>query len=136
MSFHETHPPCGRSALAGQATTTQCVKVASLRKVGYESLKEWLGDPNNVYVGRRGRIFIDKVIFHYPGSAYANPFPLSNHTLEESLELYKTHLEESGLDPSKLRGKVLGCFCAQERFPDGSPKCHAQILADLADIDR
>ena len=37
---------------------TQCIKVKELRKIGCPSLREWLANPNNLYVGRHGRIFI------------------------------------------------------------------------------
>ena len=113
-------------------TTTQCLKVASLRKETGDpniNLKTWMSNPQNVYVGRRGRIFIgsgdDKEIFHYPASKFANPYLLSEYTLEESLMLYKDYLKSSGLidQLEELRGKNLGCFC------DQCGKCHAKILA-------
>lgn len=51
---------------------TICVKVANLRKLGYSNLEEWMETPNNIYVGRRGRIFITengtRRVFVYPGS--------------------------------------------------------------------
>jgi hypothetical protein len=34
----------------------RCVKVANLRKHGYDSFKEWLDTPKNLYIGRSGRI--------------------------------------------------------------------------------
>ena len=49
-------------------TTVTCIKVSNLRKEGYSNLRDWLKYENNIYVGRHGRIFIDKVIFHYPAS--------------------------------------------------------------------
>jgi hypothetical protein len=41
--------------------TTQCLKVASLRKKYGDKnidLEKWMAMPNNLYTGRRGRIFI------------------------------------------------------------------------------
>lgn len=89
-------------------------------------------NPNNLYTGRHGRIFItengNKRIFHYPASKWANPYSLKDYTLEESIRLYKEHLVKSGLisQVSELKGKNLGCFCDQSEI------CHAQILAQLA----
>jgi len=115
-------------------TTTQCLKVASLRKeTGDETitLEKWLQNQNNVYVGRKGRIFIgsgaNKRIFHFKGSKFGNPYAVKKEqfSLEESLNLYDRHLRESGLfdEIEELRGKNLGCFCEQKG------PCHAKILA-------
>ena len=120
-------------------TTTQCVKVGNLRKETKDktiTLKTWMDDPDNVYVGRRGRIFIgtgeDKEIFHYKGSKYANPYKVGTkegeYTLEKSIKLYKKHLEEDGLQEKakkELKGKNLGCFCDQKGL------CHAKVLAEV-----
>ena len=111
--------------------STQCVKVSELRKKKYANLEEWMKDENNLYVGRRGRIFIheddEKRIFHYKGSKWQNPFKVGEYSLEESLKLYEKHLVESGLikDVKELKGKTLGCFCSQKG------DCHAKILAKL-----
>jgi len=119
-------------------TTTQCLKVSSLRK-DYDdpniNLEKWLNDPNNVYVGRPGRIFIgsgpSKRIFHYKGSKFSNPYKLSEYDLDTSLKKYKKHLTKQRLDSpgvlKDLRGKVLGCFCDQSE----GGRCHAQILASM-----
>lgn len=109
---------------------TQCIKVASLRKeFGDESitLKKWMEIPNNLYVGRRGRIFIDGKIFHYKESKWYNPYTLKEYSLEDSLKLYKKYIKTSGLydDLDELKGKTLGCFC------DQSGDCHAKVLVKL-----
>lgn len=118
------------------ATTTQCLKVSSLRKETQDpdiTLKTWMEDPNNVYVGRAGRIFIgkneDKKIFHYPGSRFKNPFVVGTkegqYSLEESLELYESYFYKCLVKHvEELRGKNLGCFCDQKY------DCHAKILAN------
>jgi len=121
-----------RMGVTTPTTTAICVKVANLRKHGYESLEDWIADPKNLYVGRRGRVWItkgeDKKIFHYPQSKWHNPFKVTKEmSVEKSLQKYKTHLHDSGLinQIDELRGLNLGCFCSQ----DGP--CHAQILVDL-----
>jgi len=119
-----------------EVTTTQCLKVSSLRKETGDpniTLETWMKNPKNVYVGRPGRIFIgtgpSKKIFHYKGSKFANPFVVGTkdyqYTLEDSLELYKQYLIKTKLvdQLEELRGKNLGCFCNQKG------DCHAKILA-------
>ena len=114
-------------------TKAICIKVDSLRKQGYENLEEWMKDPNHLYVGRRGRIFItdpetkERHIFHYKDSKWANPFKIDKeHTAEEVVGKYKEYLVESGLinEIQELKGKVLGCFCK-------SAPCHAHLLTEL-----
>ena len=113
----------------------RCVRVANLRKHGYASLREWLEQSDrNLYVGRSGRIFIDKQIFHYPGRLYPglkwkNPFKVGKdyHSLSHSIELYKQHLVDSGMlkEVGELaQYKELGCFC-----PEHAP-CHAKVLIE------
>ena len=116
---------------------TQCLKIGkpsgkelgTLRNVyGKDyNLRKWMGGADNLYVGRRGRIFIDKEIFHYPESKWNNPYPLSEYSLEESLELYRKHILSSELKNQlgELKGKTLGCFC------DQSGDCHAKLLKEL-----
>ena len=123
---------------SNKPTTTMCVKVDELRKKGYKALDDWMADPNNLYVGRKGRIWItedkEKRMFHYKQSKWANPYKVGKkpgeYPLEESLRLYKQHLTDSGLvdDINELDGLVLGCFCIQT----DKCLCHAQILAKMA----
>lgn len=118
--------------MTSTSTTTQCLKVGSLRKETGDpemTLEKWVKDPNNVYVGRHIRIFIgsgsNKRIFHLKGSKFGNPYTLKDYTLEESLRLYDEYLHSSGLinEIKELQGKNLGCFCDQRG------DCHAKILA-------
>ncbi len=129
--------------VVSKKTTTQCLKVASLRKETKDesiTLKKWMEEPNNVYVGRHGRIFIgtgdEKKIFHYEGSEFANPYKVGKkegeYTLKEAIDLYKVHLEDASLVEKarkELKGKNLGCFCDQKG------PCHAKVLADIANGD-
>lgn len=120
------------------STQHVCIKVSNLRKIGYDNLRDWLEDDNNVYVGRFGRIFITederdddgkliKKIFHYKGSKWANPFKVTKECpVEQVLELYESRLDTDidTSDMEELKGKNLGCFCNQDA------PCHAKILAD------
>lgn len=77
-----------------------CIKVANLRKLcGYDTnLESWLNDPNNIYCGRPGRIFItengEKKYFSYKGSKWANPYTLKQYHIDECLDLYKKYIME------------------------------------------
>ena len=105
-----------------------CVKVNNLRKIGYTDLRNWLSDENNLYVGRKGRIFIDGKIFHYKGSIFGNPYKLSEYSITESLEKYEKYIRENLMTELKsLRGKNLGCFC------DFDNRCHVDVLLILID---
>lgn len=114
-------------------TTVTCIKVSNLRKQGYSNLREWMNVENNIYVGRHGRIFIDKVIFHYPSSKWHNPYKLKDYKVNKSLILYVKYLFAKGLitDIEELRGKNLGCFCDHHKDKNNTPTCHAQVLADI-----
>ncbi len=106
-----------------------CIKVSHLRKIGYNSLDEWMKNSNNVYCGRHGRIFIHenggKRIFHFSKSEYANPFTVKKYGLEKCLELYEDYLNKTPLLIEKLKelkGKNLGCWCNPGNL------CHVDIL--------
>ena len=106
-------------------------KVAYIRPK-YKNLKEWTEDPNNVYIGRAGVVFIDKQRFPKKSSNFANPFKINKDgTREEVIEKYKIYitnkLKENVLLREELfnmKGKNLGCWCAPE-------PCHGNILLGL-----
>lgn len=117
-----------------------CVKAAALRPE-YDNLSEFLADPDNALVCRRGRIWITaadgtKKMFKWVGSPFANPFPVGSgdgrYTLEVSLAKYRAHLERLLQDSATLRAfrrlakkKKIGCFCNA-----GSP-CHRDVIIDV-----
>lgn len=126
--------------------TTICLKIANLRKVYKDediNLEKWMQDDNNLYIGRRGRIFIKQKdgsskIFHYPGSKWGNPYVVDDgkkkegkrnnkikYDMETSLKLYTERIVNSDLYDQlrELSGKKLGCFCDRE--------CHAKVLVEL-----
>lgn len=49
------------------------VRVTNLRP-RHKNLSEWMKDPNNVYIGRGGIVFIDNKRFPKHDSKWANPY--------------------------------------------------------------
>jgi len=76
-------------------------KVKFLRQNGYDNLKEWVSNPENIYIGRAGVVFVKsssengksekKERFPKKSSIFANPFKVGKDgTRDEVLELYET----------------------------------------------
>jgi hypothetical protein len=100
----------------------------------YNNLEEWMKDPNNVYIGRGGVVFIEKVRFPKQASRWCNNYKVGvgngKYTREEAIELYEKDLREMVKKPEvkaeflKLKGKTLGCWC----HPEG---CHGDVILKL-----
>ena len=109
------------------------VKVKYIRPK-YKNLKEWMEDPDNIYIGRKGVVFIDKKRFPENNSIFANPFKIGkNGTREDVIEQYETYIrnkiesnEYFKQELCNLEGKVLGCWCHPEQ-------CHGDVLLRLID---
>ncbi len=109
-------------------TTVVNCKVKYIRPT-FKDLKEWMDSPNNVYIGRKGVVFINGVRYPSNGSPFCNPF--KDGTLEERIEKYRVYIiEKLNKDKElvnelmKLKGKNLGCWCKPE-------KCHGDVLVEL-----
>lgn len=122
-----------------------------ITKCGYQDLVHWCSDANNVYVGRRGILIIDKKRYPEKDSIWANPYKVNTDSkikdgnLSEVLHKYWVYLDKMLTEnPSliqelkQLRGKRLGCWCVKQPFIDiNDPNnwiCHAQILAYFANV--
>ena len=97
------------------------------------TLKDWMDDDENVYIGRRGCILIDKRRFPEKNSEYANPYKVGKDgTLDEVLEKYEIYLRKKLEDDTfkvsflTLKGKRLGCWCKPN-------KCHGDIILKILD---
>lgn len=104
------------------------VKVKFIRPE-HQNLQEWMGDSNNLYIGRSGVVFINGERFPKSSSKWSNPFTIKAYgSREKVLELYKEYIikkiENKELDLEELKGKTLGCWCS----PMG---CHGDILLVL-----
>lgn len=130
------------------------VKVKFIRPEGYDNLREWCDDPRNVYIGRRGVVFIKGSRgkkYRYPprDSKWSNPFKMKKMPRGEAeaagreakrryerkerarvIREYEGYIREKILeDPDtyrlrELKGKNLGCWCAPE-------PCHGDVLMKL-----
>lgn len=116
------------------------VKCACLRPK-YNDLKEWCEDTNNVYIGRKGVVFVldpqTNTRSRYPktDSMWANPYKITDKTPRQYvLTKYREHMiarleSEPGLkhELANLRTKTLGCWCVPE-------PCHGHILQELMEM--
>ena len=104
------------------------VKVAFIRPK-YNDLKEWCANENNLYIGRRGVVFIDGVRYPPQDSDWANPFKITskddrNKVLIKYRKYILNKLRCNELDIADIYGKRLGCWCAPEQ-------CHGNVLLDI-----
>lgn len=117
-------------------TTIVNVQKKNIEKNGYNNLKEWCEDDNNVYIGRKGIVFINKERYPKENSLFHNPFKINkNIDRDEAILNYKIHLltslkenKELQNDFNKLRGKTLGCWCKPEQ-------CHGDTIIELLNTD-
>lgn len=108
------------------------VKINNIKPI-YKNLKEWIDDPNNVYIGRGRIVFIDGKRFPHYDSIWANPYKIDNDNDRNKViikyeqyireKIKKENLKEELL---KLKGKNLGCWC----YPE---PCHGDVLVKLID---
>lgn len=97
----------------------------------YENLYEWMQDKNNVYIGRKGPVFINGKRYPQKDNLFANPYKVGKETRDLVLQKYRIYIENKIINKPnvkselmKLKGKVLGCWCVPE-------KCHGHILLEL-----
>lgn len=100
----------------------------------YNNLKEWIDDKKNVYIGRKGVVFVDGKRFPEENSIFANPYKVGKDgTREVVIDKYKKYIEEKMKTDKTLvselkllKGKNLGCWC----YPE---KCHGNVLVELCE---
>lgn len=98
----------------------------------YNNLKEWVSNPQNVYVGRAGVVFVDKERFPKVASPFCNPYKVGKDgTLEEVVAKFRAYMvsrlnQEPVLVQQllALEGKRLGCWCKPN-------SCHGDVLLEL-----
>ena len=126
------------SSSCNSSCTTKVVNVkVSYIRPKYDDLKQWCEDRNNLYIGRRGIVFIKdesgtKKRFPSIDSPWANPFKLNKDSsnLDEVLVKYeeyiKNQISTGKVNLKELEGKNLGCWCKPS-------SCHGDILLKLLD---
>lgn len=113
--------PGGETGKPGELILGQTT-VIDLRGRDHAALQR---DPSVVYVGRASPRT------GWPGSSWANPFRAGNAVMDYVAYL-RTRPELLRRLP-ELRGKRLGCWCADWDGGPGEPCCHAIALARMAD---
>ena len=95
----------------------------------FKNLEEWINDPNNVYIGRPGIVFINGKRFPSKGSPFANPYKTG--TREENIKNYEIYIKNKLKNEPQLqqqlknlKGKNLGCWCKPEA-------CHGDVLLSI-----
>ena len=98
-------------------------------------------DGSNIYIGRKGVVFVDGSRYPKNDSIWANPFKISDkHDRDSVIEMYRKYIKKkirtgeiSKEEIEKLRGKNLGCWC---KNPGGKDiKCHGDVLVDILNSD-
>jgi len=141
--------------MAADATVVN-VKTEYIRPQGYNTLREWMKDPRNVYIGRKGIVLLPtesdptkKARYPPIDSKFANPFKIPKEVskiqkhdskvyhdlLDKILVEYESYLREkirvgtiTRSDIESLRGKRLGCWC---KVPGSEVKCHGDVLLKI-----
>lgn len=121
-----------------QTTTTVCNVMVKYIRPEYQNLKEWCEDPRNVYIGRKGVVFVDGERYPKKDSGWANPYKMDASkgvTREEVIEKYRLYITKRILlEPeleeqlSQLKGKRLGCWCKENAC---EVACHGDVLLSL-----
>ena len=106
------------------------VRVKNIRP-RYNNLNDWCNDQNNVYIGRKGVLILDKKRYPEKDSIWANPYKINkNNDRADVINKYEIYIREKLEDDYykeellKLRGKNLGCWCKPE-------SCHGDVLIKL-----
>jgi hypothetical protein len=106
----------------------------------YKDLKECLEDENNVYIGRKGIIFIDGKRYPSHNSIWANPYKVGKDgNLQDIINKYDKYIKEKiineNLDITELKDKNLYCWCVNNITRDCNDinnfVCHGQVLLKL-----
>jgi hypothetical protein len=109
------------------------VKVRYIRPK-FDNLEEWMNDEMNVYIGRKGAVFINGQRFPKHDSIWYNPYKVKDVGRSEALDMYKKYIIDRLINEqnmfnkfNQLKGKNLGCWCAPE-------PCHGDILVEIISL--
>lgn len=99
----------------------------------YNNLKEWCEDPNNIYIGRGGIVFVEidgQKVRYLPQSIWHNPYKIKEYG-DQTLQLFEQYIRNVPfLDRiEELRGKNLGCCGVDSDNPE--IRYHGHILIQI-----
>lgn len=110
------------------------VKVKYIRPE-FQNLQEWMQDPENLYIGRRGVVFIDGKRFPPADSPYHNPYKIGRDgDRQEVIQKYAGYLESHPELVEQARRdfvgkKRLGCWCKTDGLAEfENYVCHGDVL--------
>ena len=110
----------------------QTTKVINLSDPSVYSgtLQQWMENPKNVYIGKKGVVRIDGKRFPEMHSRWVNPFDgFSDNPLKDYEDRIKAQIDAKKIsidDLLALKGKTLGCYGPVDT-------CHGQVLLKLID---
>ena len=109
---------------------TKCVNIKYIRPK-YNNLKEWMENPNNVYIGRKEVVFINGKRFPEEDSIWFNPFRQTKFNNKKFIvNEYKKYIVEYIKNNNfedellKLKNKNLGYWSKPE-------ESHGKVLIEL-----
>ncbi len=128
-------------SIRAHKTSVSNVKVSYIRPK-YDNLENWIKDPQNVYIGRKGIVFIRGERFPKENSIWANPFKVGRDgNIGSCLAQFEAHIrkkiENENLNEQlkTLNGRNMGCWCVSKMVhcnEVGIPMvCHGQVLLKL-----
>lgn len=106
----------------------------------YHNLKEWMANPNNIYIARRRIVFIDGQRYPPEDSPFANPFKIGKDgDRQEVINKYRNYIvakidngEITHHQIENLKGKNLGCWCRD--IGEKNPSCHGDVLLEILNV--
>lgn len=106
-------------SMQSKPATVVNVKVQHIRPQ-YKDLRDWMEDDDNVYIGRRGVVFIDGRRFPDCDSPFANPFKIDRNTSRDQvISKYREHIigriNTGALDQKKCVAFLQTEQCAARR---------------------
>jgi len=129
--------------------SNKCAQVVSVKvnniRPQYNDLGEWMADSKNVYIGRKGVVFIvrdgNKIRYPPTDSIWANPYKISADMTREMCLYYYRHYIIDKLrtgsiaisELEQLNGKTLGCWCKEK---GQNISCHGDILVELLEMHK
>jgi len=115
------------------APVLKCIGKDQREKEGYNTFREWIEDPKNVYISCN----LHKYVKNYNGkeSMWMNPYQ-AHFSKVEANRLYENFIRSNDVlmqSIPSLENKVLGCWCEplQDSAGVSISGCHGEVLIKL-----